>query len=88
MKPQKLWWLLPLVIVLYEILYIMSTKTWFIIMTILAFGSVISFFQINSAWADRDNLNGLFTAAGVVLGVLAVLVLIAKVSKSSGNPEN
>lgn len=41
MKPAKLWWLLPLVIVLYEILYIMEKYAWLIVRSILAVIAVL-----------------------------------------------
>jgi drug/metabolite transporter (DMT)-like permease len=63
----------------------MSTKALFAVMTLLAFGSVISFFQINSAWADANNANGLagFLGLGILLGIVAIYFL-ARVIKQSG----
>lgn len=60
----------------------MSTKVLFAIMAAFAFGSVISFFQINSAWADAHNFNGIvgWLGIGIVLGVIAAGILI-KIAK-------
>jgi len=53
-----------------------------------AFASIISFFQINSAWADDHNFNGFFgwTGLGIVFGLAAVycLVQVAKNSNPGG----
>lgn len=50
-----------------------------------AFASVISFFQINSAWADDHKFNGIFgwTGLGIVFGLVAVFCLY-KVNKLGG----
>jgi drug/metabolite transporter (DMT)-like permease len=63
----------------------MSTKALFIAMTLFAFGSVVAFFQINSAWADANNANGIagFLGLGILLGIVAVYFL-ARVIKQSG----
>lgn len=61
----------------------MSTKKWYVFMTVFAFLSVMSFFQINSYWADKHNFNGAWLVIGIVLGGLAILGL-AKVSGKSG----
>lgn len=52
-----------------------SAKTWWTLTVILAFASVISFFQIDSALADEKNLNSLFTTFGVVCGLGAIFSL-------------
>lgn len=62
------------------------TRKWFIWTCVFAFASVISFFQINSALADEKNLNGVFTGAGIVFGVIAIYCLI-KVIKYGGTPK-
>lgn len=61
----------------------MSTKSWFGLMVVFAFASVISFFQIDSAWADANKLNGVFGFLG--LGILFGLVAIFCLSKVAGN---
>ena len=53
----------------------MKVQNWFIIMTVLAFMSFISFLQIDSAYADDNNLNSTFLNIGVVSAVLAALAL-------------
>jgi len=61
----------------------MGTKTWFAIMCVLAFGSVISFFQINSYAADKNGLNGVWLISGIIFGLLACFCLY-KVIKQGG----
>jgi len=65
-------------------LKVMNTKQWFALMSVLAFGSAISFFQINSYWADQHNFNGFFgwLGIGIALGLGAAFCLY-KVSKNS-----
>lgn len=53
----------------------MKVQHWFIIMTVLAFTSFISFLQIDSAYADDHNLNSTFLNVGIVSGLLAALAL-------------
>lgn len=68
----------------------MSTKLLFAIMVLFAFGSVISFFQINSAWADANNANGItgFLGLGILLGIAAVYFLFRVVKQSGTGPED
>lgn len=63
----------------------MTTKGWFALMVFFAFASVISFFQINSYWADQNDFNGVkgWTGLGIVLGIIATYCLY-KVSKTAG----
>ena len=68
----------------------MSTaKKWFALMAIFAFASIISFFQINSYWADKHNFNGLFgwLGIGIVSGLVAVFCL-SKVAKYGGGGDS
>ena len=68
----------------------MSTaKKWFALMAIFAFASVISFFQINSAWADEHNFNGIlgWLGLGILFGLVAVYCLY-KVAKYGGGGES
>lgn len=62
-----------------------ATKEWFIFMTIFAFASVISFFQIDSYWADINDFNGIvgFLGIGIVTGLLAIFGLYKASQKSS-----
>lgn len=60
-----------------------GSKQWFIFMTVFAFASVISFFQIDSAWADDHNFNGLFGWLGI--GILTGFVAIFGLYKTSQN---
>lgn len=59
-------------------------------MALFAFGSVISFFQINSAWADRNNFNDLtgWLGIGIILGLMAVYYLFRVVKQSGTGPED
>jgi hypothetical protein len=57
-------------------------KKWFAAMVVLAFASVISFFQVDSAWADANNFNTGLKIAGTVLGLGAIFSLF-KVTKNS-----
>lgn len=61
------------------------TRKWFGLMVVFAFGSIISFFQINSYSADRNNMNGFFgwLGIGVVLGLVA-LYCLSRVAKYGG----
>lgn len=61
----------------------MSTKKWFAVMVILAFGSVISFFHVDSYIADKNGLNPLFIIGGILFGLLAIGCLY-KVIKQGG----
>ncbi len=56
---------------------------WFGFMVIAAFVSIISFFQINSAWADEHNFNGKWLVIGIVFALVAIFSLY-KANKTSG----
>lgn len=64
----------------------MSTTKWFLTMTVFAFASVISFFQINSYWADKHNFNGLigWLGIGIVTGLVAIFCLTKVAKQGSG----
>jgi hypothetical protein len=61
------------------------TRKWFGLMVVFAFASVISFFQIDSYWADQNNFNGLigWLGIGIIFGVVAIFCL-TKVAKYGG----
>jgi hypothetical protein len=59
-----------------------KAKKWFIVMAILAILSVISFFQVNSAWADEHNFNTGWKIIGGILGI-GTLLSFRQVLKSS-----
>lgn len=61
-----------------------KARKWHIITGLFAFASVISFFQINSYWADQHHFNGIFgwLGIGIVTGIAALLSL-RKVIKNS-----
>lgn len=56
---------------------------WGLLTVIFAFTSFISFVQIGSYRADKNDLNTFWTIAGIVTGVLAVLFFY-KVTATSG----
>lgn len=62
----------------------MNTKTAWVVVIIAAFASVISFFQINSAWADKHHFNTGWLVIGIVAGIVAIISLI-KVVKDWGS---
>lgn len=53
-------------------------------MVVTAFIAVISYFQINSAWADAHNFNGLFgwLGIGILFSAAAVFCLYKVVTNS------
>jgi amino acid transporter len=67
----------------------MNTKKWFALMAVCGFASVISFFQINSYWADMNNFNGFFgwLGIGIVFG-LAAIFCYTKVSKAGSDNDS
>jgi hypothetical protein len=42
---------------------------------VMAFLSMLSFFHINSLWADQHHLNGWLLAFGILMGGVAVIVI-------------
>lgn len=60
-------------------------SNWFHFMVVFAFISVISFFQIDSAWADANNFNGFFgwLGIGIVTGCVAIYGLYETVTNSN-----
>lgn len=65
-----------------------SGKTWFALTVIFAFASVISFFQINSYWADKHHFNGGWVTIGVIAGLVAIFCLIKTAKNSNGTNNN
>lgn len=61
----------------------MRAHKWMILMAIFAFISVISFFQVNSAWADAHNFNTGWKLIGTAAGIAAIFCLI-KTAKAGG----
>jgi asparagine N-glycosylation enzyme membrane subunit Stt3 len=64
----------------------MTTGKAFGFMVLFAFLAILAFCQIDSAHADEKNLNGIYIAATVVLGLVA-LVFLGKTSKG-GSPSD
>ncbi len=58
----------------------------FIIASLLAIVGVVLLFQIDSAIADKHNLNSLFKIGGILLIVSAVVWIFYKYKKQGGNP--
>lgn len=48
-----------------------TQQDWITATVIAAFAGVICFFNVNSAWADDNNLNGVLQVAGIVLSGIA-----------------
>lgn len=61
----------------------MRAHKWMILTAIFAFISVISFFQVNSAWADAHNFNTGWKVIGAVTGLVAIFFL-TKTAKAGG----
>lgn len=61
------------------------TRRWFGGLVVFGFACIISFFQINSAWADEHNFNGIFgwLGLGFLFGLIAAFCLY-KVAKYGG----
>lgn len=58
---------------------------WFTAMVVFAFISIISFFQIDSAWADAHKFNTGWLVIGIVAGVAAVFCLWKASTKTTGH---
>lgn len=65
----------------------MNTSKLFVLTAVLAFASVISFFQVNSYWADKHHFNGMWIVIGIFLGLGAIWAL-SKVIKQAGGGES
>ncbi len=66
---------------------IFGMNPWMPFMALFAFGSVISFFNVNSAWSDKIGQpkgNRTFIIVGVVLGLVAIFCLYKLVTTSTG----
>lgn len=65
-----------------------SINTWWALTVGFGFASMISFFQINSAWADAHKFNGIFgwTGLGIIFGLIAIYSMY-QVSKA-GSPKD
>jgi uncharacterized membrane protein len=50
----------------------MSLKKWYAVMVVTAFIGVISFFQINSYFADKHKANGVFIIIGILFSLAAI----------------
>lgn len=59
---------------------------WFTAAIFTAFGGIISFFQINSYFADRNNLNWLFVTLGIILCGATVWLVMKANKTSTGKP--
>jgi hypothetical protein len=62
----------------------MGAKLWHVLMGVCAFIAAISFFQINSWWADQHHFNTWWTVIGIIFSILAIGCLV-KVVKNSGD---
>lgn len=67
----------------------MNTKKWFAVMVVCAFISVISFFQINSYWADQHKFNGIFGWLGIgILFAIPAVFALSKVAKAGSSKDS
>jgi len=57
---------------------------WFLTMVASAFASVISFFQVNSYWADKHHFNTGWEVIATIAGLVAIFSLY-KVYKNTNN---
>lgn len=57
---------------------------WYFWMVVAAFIAVISFFQVNSWWADQHHFNGWWKVIGIFFGVVAIAFLIKANRSSTG----
>mgnify|MGYP006871748428 CR=1 FL=1 len=64
----------------------MGAKLWHVLMGVCAFIAAISFFQINSWWADQHHFNGVkgWLGIGIVFSLLAIGCLYKVVTNSDG----
>lgn len=53
----------------------LNTNQWFLLATVFAFLSIISFFNIDSALADEKNLNTAFLVSGIFSGTISLWCL-------------
>lgn len=60
---------------------------WFTAMVVFAFISIISFFQIDSAWADAHKFNGIagWLGIGIVFAIAAIYCLYKASTKATGH---
>jgi len=65
------------------------TSKWFKITTFFAFMAAISYFQINSAWADNNNFNGIkgWLGIGILFSILTVISAIKTIKLSNTEKE-
>lgn len=61
-----------------------STKTYWLITVVAAFAAMISYFQIGSYGADKNNTNTLFLILGIVFTIIA-LFSVYQVAKKWGS---
>jgi hypothetical protein len=55
-----------------KLLYKLPMKSRWITFVVSSFVSIISFFNISSAWADKANANSALVIIGVVAGLIAI----------------
>lgn len=91
-KDGPLWYFIfPVAVMLLfltEKLETMSIKKRFVLMAILAFASFISFIQIESWFAEKNNISTLFWISGFAFGMLATWNLAIIVKQADRGPED
>jgi uncharacterized protein YhhL (DUF1145 family) len=61
---------------IYRMLTFFPTSLRFFVWVLSGFASVISFFQINSYWADHHHANWIWWTSGFVFGIFALGVFV------------
>jgi hypothetical protein len=65
----------------------MKAQHYFLLMVLSAFVSVITFFKVDSYWADTHDFNGSLIAIGVVFGLVAGFFLYKVIKNSNTGGE-
>ena len=60
----------------------MNLNQWFAFTGVFFFVGMISFFQVDSAWADEHNFNGILGWSGI--GIASILMAVFGLYKSYG----
>lgn len=50
----------------------MTKSKWYLVFVVLVFISVITLFNVNSAWSDDHNAHAAFIIIGIGVGLLAI----------------
>lgn len=61
----------------------MTPFKWFAVSSAIAILAMISFFQVNSYWADQHHFNTGWKVIGAILTIVSGLIMYFKVAKKS-----